>query len=572
MANKIGWGQGSVNNDIGWGQGASNNDIGWGNIQAISPSGETNIVGGSAPVEQLLLDEYPNAAAAYSLRELSTAFVGQPVVRVRRSSDNTEQDFTATDITDGTLTTFTGANDGFVTTWYDQSGNGVNVVQASATRQPQLVDNGVVILENGKPTVFYGLISITNIKALGTTSEYIIPQPTNYFSVARLNTDNTSFLFDRRTLGSSERQAFSEEFNGVGIGMFAGTSLRLTSNPSIKTTLYEALFNSTNSKGYMDSVQMVTGDAGTSAQDWGQLGNTLGTNYQSRSISELIIYPSDQTTNRTGINANLNAEYLIYGDVAVSGLLFDYPNASASYSLRQLTFYQNGYTPKLVRVRRGIDNAEQDFTATEITDGTLAAFCSSTDGFVTTWYNQSTEGINDAVQASATSQPKLVDNGVVILENGKPAVEFNGNYWLRTDYSTSQPITVALVGKSTTTSLDVFYSGQSSNSRVQQLNYEDQNYFSLFAGVILEGASHDNDRHLWFNLHNTTNSSMAQDGVVTATGNNGSNTLTGFQIGSQQNGQTLLNGNIQELILYPSDQSSNRTGIETNINTEYTIY
>ena len=46
MANKIGWGQGSVNNDIGWGQGASNNDIGWGNIQAISPSGETNIVGG----------------------------------------------------------------------------------------------------------------------------------------------------------------------------------------------------------------------------------------------------------------------------------------------------------------------------------------------------------------------------------------------------------------------------------------------------------------------------------------------------------------------------------------------
>ena len=26
MANKVGWGQGSVNNDIGWGQGASNNE------------------------------------------------------------------------------------------------------------------------------------------------------------------------------------------------------------------------------------------------------------------------------------------------------------------------------------------------------------------------------------------------------------------------------------------------------------------------------------------------------------------------------------------------------------------
>ena len=56
MANKIGWGQGSVNNDIGWGQGASNNDIGWGNIQAISPSGETNIVGGGGvPDERFII-------------------------------------------------------------------------------------------------------------------------------------------------------------------------------------------------------------------------------------------------------------------------------------------------------------------------------------------------------------------------------------------------------------------------------------------------------------------------------------------------------------------------------------
>jgi len=55
MANKVGWGQGSVNNDIGWGQGASNNDIGWGNIQAISPSGETNIVGGGGVDERFII-------------------------------------------------------------------------------------------------------------------------------------------------------------------------------------------------------------------------------------------------------------------------------------------------------------------------------------------------------------------------------------------------------------------------------------------------------------------------------------------------------------------------------------
>ncbi|GAH41458.1 unnamed protein product, partial [marine sediment metagenome] len=72
---------------------------------------------------------------------------------VRRSNDNTEQDFTATEITDGTLITFTGVNDGFVTTWYDQSRNNNNLQQQTAVRQPKLVDNGVVMLSNNKPTI-----------------------------------------------------------------------------------------------------------------------------------------------------------------------------------------------------------------------------------------------------------------------------------------------------------------------------------------------------------------------------------------------------------------------------------
>lgn len=50
-----------------------------------------------------LLDYYPDAAAAYSLRELSQEWIGQPVVRVRRSSDNAERDFTAAEVIDGTM-------------------------------------------------------------------------------------------------------------------------------------------------------------------------------------------------------------------------------------------------------------------------------------------------------------------------------------------------------------------------------------------------------------------------------------------------------------------------------------
>ena len=103
-----------------------------------------------------LLDEFGGAAAAFFTYELSTSFVGQPIVRVRRSSDDTEQNFTATEITDGTLTTFTGAGDGFVVTWYDQSGNGRDATQATAGSQPQIVASGALVTENSDPAIDFG--------------------------------------------------------------------------------------------------------------------------------------------------------------------------------------------------------------------------------------------------------------------------------------------------------------------------------------------------------------------------------------------------------------------------------
>ena len=51
-----------------------------------------------------LLDKYTGAAAAYSLRKLSSSTSN--VVRVRRSSDDAEQDFTAAQVDNGTLVNF----------------------------------------------------------------------------------------------------------------------------------------------------------------------------------------------------------------------------------------------------------------------------------------------------------------------------------------------------------------------------------------------------------------------------------------------------------------------------------
>ena len=53
-----------------------------------------------------------------------------------------------------------------------------------------------------------------------------------------------------------------------------------------------------------------------------------------------------------------------------------------------------------------------------------------------------------------------------------------------------------------------------------------------------------------------------------------SNAIANFDYTFIQIGRTGGNTSFknQELIIYPSDQSANRTGIETNINDEYTIY
>ena len=95
-------------------------------------------------------------AQAYSLRLVNDAYSGS-AVRVRRSTDNTEQNigFVGTALDTAALTAFVGAGDGFVTTWYDQSGNARNISQATATAQPKIVAAGSVILSGGKPAVTF---------------------------------------------------------------------------------------------------------------------------------------------------------------------------------------------------------------------------------------------------------------------------------------------------------------------------------------------------------------------------------------------------------------------------------
>lgn len=99
----------------------------------------------SAPRYTGVLDSYTSTLwGAYGLTRLVGAYGIRPAVRVRRSSDNATQDINllANGTLDSTtLSAFVGASTGSVAIWYDQSGGGNNLVQATTTMQP-LITNG----------------------------------------------------------------------------------------------------------------------------------------------------------------------------------------------------------------------------------------------------------------------------------------------------------------------------------------------------------------------------------------------------------------------------------------------
>lgn len=119
----------------------------------------------------------PAPLVAYSAaRKLRTGYAGS-ALRVRRSTDDAEADigFTASGLLDtAALLAHTGADSGYITTLYDQSGS-ANAVQATKANQPRIVNAGTIDTYGGRPcpryrpagTEFHFLASTVTIN--GTT-------------------------------------------------------------------------------------------------------------------------------------------------------------------------------------------------------------------------------------------------------------------------------------------------------------------------------------------------------------------------------------------------------------------
>jgi hypothetical protein len=262
-----------------------------------------------------LLDDYPSAAVAYSVRKLRSAYTGS-AIRVRRSSDNTETDigFSGENLNTTALLAFTGTgvlDNGFITTWYDQSGNGRNATQTTALIQPQIVSSGSVILENSKPTISF--LSGLSGFVFSTFSATAV----DGFLIVKAKSDppidpNSGFV----SIGSTTADSHYPYSNGIIYDGFGSTSRQTVGNPTTalnQVNLYNVTSTSSEWTARLNSSQIYTTASNTvGISSTPKIGSNSVNFGMSNFISEFIIYPSNQSTNRSGIESNINTYYAIY--------------------------------------------------------------------------------------------------------------------------------------------------------------------------------------------------------------------------------------------------------------------
>ena len=309
----------------------------------------------------LLLDLYPNAAAAYSLRKLRTAYTGS-AIRVRSSTSGAEGDVSfdvnntisasstvtvtavgTSGLSIGQQVTFStfwnagGSNQNvFVTTWYDQSGNARNATQTTQANQPQIVSSGIVITLNNKSSIEYTSSVNMNLSVPNSTSLFNFLHngtSSNLIHVGSVGGISTTRIIIRNALGSATVGFFiyrdlgdkiATQINYQASGSVNTLNVSLNNSYLLnKQNLLFTSFDADNATASNRSIMYVNnGNAinlnsalnPTSTANStnnlifgdGFFGNFVG-KYQ-----EIIIYDNDNNSNRSGISTNINTHYAIY--------------------------------------------------------------------------------------------------------------------------------------------------------------------------------------------------------------------------------------------------------------------
>ena len=553
----------------------------------------------TAAAPAFLLDTYTGAAAAYSVRKLRSAYVGS-CMRVREDGTDTETDigFDANgDLDTAAIGTHCGSNNGFVVTWYEQSTNGRDIEQPTAgspSLQPKIYDGTTQsVVTDGTSSI--PAIYFDGSNALGSSSFTTVSQPLTVFHSLTLTQafGGTKYIWSLQGFSGGVNNMAD---NGTKWKYWYGGSLdRNVGVSGIGQHLLTSLADGTDSTVWQNGSMVIEGrqDAGSVGMDQIYLGGWNSTiNQFDGYINEWIIYPTDQDAagNRSGIEENINSNFLIYQptDAPTSGLLYDYgsatggTDAAAAYSVRQLS----DKAVICMRIRRdmGAGNPGDDdeinigFDANgDLDTQAIADFCTTGTGYVTRWWDQSVNG-NHADQpvggtGSNALQPQIYNGTAVITENGKPALSTNGSQYLT--YSTiSFTSDLCFVNVQTAQVSAAGYGGASGHFGSFFVTTTRMRWrFSGSSSDLLNfPAATAGDQYTSFVNRASGTVTMYYNGVTYGSPDTNTGTATFTQLmAGNGTGALGLNGNSQEIIFWAADQSSNRTGIETNIDNYFQI-
>ena len=201
--------------------------------------------------------------------------------------------------------------DGFVSVWYDQSGNGNHATQITASSQPKIADTGVLVTSGGLPAIDnYAAGSGISLQSSLLSKE---SQVYSHFSV--FNTASTEL--SGMLLGNRIPLHYAGAVSQGGGATSAGTtSISYHKNGILlvsptRVTLHAAFHSNTIN---LCSINMETAAGAFVDAAWVIQSFGTGTgNFNAKTlVSEWIIYESDQSANRLAIEANINTQYGIY--------------------------------------------------------------------------------------------------------------------------------------------------------------------------------------------------------------------------------------------------------------------
>ena len=305
----------------------------------------TNSTGtGYGPVKQFttgnapyvfILDAFPSAHHAFSLRKLRTAYGGF-CLRVRRTtaapnpvttttvdvafdSNNTisfssgifNQTGTVTNAVNlgqfaqGTVDGFT-ASDINVITWYDQSGNNKNVTNASPVSQPRLVYvDGVTGLatpetKDGKVAVRFIRASVTRLSLIDTTMN--INNLAQYIVTSLITTNVVTNSSTFRYQSNPWYLPVSNTLNTY-IGYNSSFTHLSNANDTVNR-LYSLVAGPTTYNAYRNTTNIGTGPSGSNSSQWIVLGYSGGllSNALDGYIQESITWQNQSNVGQIQLN------------------------------------------------------------------------------------------------------------------------------------------------------------------------------------------------------------------------------------------------------------------------------